>query len=76
MPELAGFVLKLVTCNLSPFYSLVADIQAAQNAMQLVNGYNLQGKPLVIEFGKSKGYSSEADSAIPSSCTGENAPAK
>uniref|UniRef100_A0A8B9QAV2 RNA-binding protein 41 n=1 Tax=Apteryx owenii TaxID=8824 RepID=A0A8B9QAV2_APTOW len=52
------------------------DIQAAQNAMQLVNGYNLQGKPLVIEFGKSKGYSSEADSAIPSSCTGENAPAK
>ncbi|XP_025939773.1 RNA-binding protein 41 [Apteryx rowi] len=52
------------------------DIQAAQNAMQLVNGYNLQGKPLVIEFGKRKGYSSEADSATPSSCTGENAPAK
>ncbi|XP_064374352.1 RNA-binding protein 41 isoform X2 [Dromaius novaehollandiae] len=52
------------------------DTQAAQNAMQLVNGYNLQGKPLVIEFGKSKGHSSEADSATPSSCTGENPPAK
>ncbi|KFV78788.1 RNA-binding protein 41, partial [Struthio camelus australis] len=51
------------------------DTQAAQNAMQLVNGYNLQGKPLVIEFGKSKGHSSEANSAIPSSCTGENPPA-
>ncbi|KFQ70829.1 RNA-binding protein 41, partial [Phaethon lepturus] len=46
------------------------DIQSAQDAMLLVNGYNLQGKPVVIEFGKSKGNSSEADSAIPCSSAG------
>ncbi|KFR00180.1 RNA-binding protein 41, partial [Nipponia nippon] len=51
------------------------DIQLAQDAMLLVNGYNLQGKPLVIEFGKSKGHSPEADSAIPCSSAGENPPA-
>ncbi|KGL78704.1 RNA-binding protein 41, partial [Tinamus guttatus] len=48
------------------------DIQAAQKAMQLVNGYNLQGKPLVIEFGKNKGHSSETGSAATSSSAGES----
>ncbi|XP_010567198.1 PREDICTED: RNA-binding protein 41 isoform X1 [Haliaeetus leucocephalus] len=52
------------------------DIQSAQDAMLLVNGYNLQGKPLVIEFGKSKGHSTDADSAIPCSSAGENLPSK
>ncbi|KFZ53702.1 RNA-binding protein 41, partial [Podiceps cristatus] len=51
------------------------DIQSAQDAMLLVNGYNLQGKPLVIEFGKSSGHLPEADSAIPCSSAGENPPA-
>ncbi|KFV07117.1 RNA-binding protein 41, partial [Pterocles gutturalis] len=51
------------------------DVQSAQDAMQLVNGYNLQGKPLVIEFGKSKGHSSETDSASCCSSAGENPPA-
>ncbi|KFQ65007.1 RNA-binding protein 41, partial [Pelecanus crispus] len=51
------------------------DTQLAQDAMRLVNGYNLQGKPLVIEFGKSKGHSPEADSTIPGSSAGENPPA-
>ncbi|KFZ53123.1 RNA-binding protein 41, partial [Antrostomus carolinensis] len=51
------------------------DIQSAQDAMLLVNGYNLQGKPLVIEFGKSKGHSPESDSAIPCSSAGVNPPA-
>ncbi|KFV41263.1 RNA-binding protein 41, partial [Gavia stellata] len=46
------------------------DTEMAQDAMLLVNGYNLQGKPLVIEFGKSKGHSPEADSAIPCSSAG------
>ncbi|NXJ08484.1 RBM41 protein, partial [Odontophorus gujanensis] len=35
------------------------DIQSARDAMLLLNGYRLQGKPLVIEFGKSKGSSAE-----------------
>ncbi|XP_064319214.1 RNA-binding protein 41 isoform X1 [Phalacrocorax carbo] len=52
------------------------DIQLAQDAMLLVNGYKLQGKPLVIEFGKSKGHLQEADAAIPCSSAGENPPAK
>uniref|UniRef100_A0A669PV57 RNA-binding protein 41 n=1 Tax=Phasianus colchicus TaxID=9054 RepID=A0A669PV57_PHACC len=43
------------------------DIQSAQDAMLLVNGYRLQGKPMVIEFGKSKGPSTEAEAAAPSS---------
>ncbi|NWS50860.1 RBM41 protein, partial [Probosciger aterrimus] len=46
------------------------DVQSAQDAMHLVNGYKLQGKPLVIEFGKSKGHSPEADSAMPCSSAG------
>ncbi|XP_068268024.1 RNA-binding protein 41 [Nyctibius grandis] len=62
-----------------------SDIQSAQDAMLLVNGYNLQGRPMVIEFGKSKGRlpeadsaipCSSADSAIPCSSAGENPPAK
>ncbi|OXB79635.1 UNVERIFIED_CONTAM: hypothetical protein H355_011021 [Colinus virginianus] len=36
------------------------DIRSARDAMLLLNGYRLQGKPLVIEFGKSKGHSAEA----------------
>ncbi|KFQ22240.1 RNA-binding protein 41, partial [Merops nubicus] len=40
------------------------DIQSAQDAMVLVNGHNLQGRPLVIEFGKSKEHAPEGDSAI------------
>lgn len=63
-------------CNLCPFYCLVADVQSAQDAMLLVNGYNLQGKPLVIEFGKSKRQLPEADCAIPCSSAGENPLAK
>ncbi|XP_009887616.1 PREDICTED: LOW QUALITY PROTEIN: RNA-binding protein 41 [Charadrius vociferus] len=51
------------------------DTQSAQDAMLLLNGYNLQGKPVVIEFGKSKGHSTEADSAIPCSSAGEKPPA-
>ncbi|XP_040470741.1 RNA-binding protein 41 isoform X2 [Falco naumanni] len=52
------------------------DTQSAQAAMLLVNGYHLQGKPVVIEFGKSKGRLPEADSAIPCSSAGETPPAK
>ncbi|XP_010015583.1 PREDICTED: RNA-binding protein 41, partial [Nestor notabilis] len=52
------------------------DVQSAQDAMHLVNGYKLQGKPLVIEFGKSKEHSPEADPAIPCSSAGENPSAK
>ncbi|KAM9373750.1 RNA-binding protein 41 [Phaethornis superciliosus] len=52
------------------------DIQSAQDAMLLVNGYNLQGKPLVAEFGKSKRHLPQTDSAIPCSSAGENLPAK
>ncbi|XP_010148656.1 PREDICTED: RNA-binding protein 41-like, partial [Eurypyga helias] len=52
------------------------DTQSARDAMQLVNGYNLQGKPLVIAFGKSKGHSPEADPAIPCASARENPPAK
>ncbi|KAM8799972.1 RNA-binding protein 41 [Eudromia elegans] len=52
------------------------DMQVAQEAMQLVNGYNLQGKPLVIEFGKSKGHSSEPGPAAASSSAGESPPGK
>ncbi|XP_061863021.1 RNA-binding protein 41 [Colius striatus] len=51
------------------------DVQSAQAALLLGNGYNLQGKPLVIHFGKSKGHLSEADSAIPCSSAGEKPPA-
>ncbi|XP_052529429.1 RNA-binding protein 41 [Tympanuchus pallidicinctus] len=47
------------------------DIQSAQDAMLLVNGYRLQGKPMVIEFGKSKGPSIEAEAAAPSSAGAE-----
>lgn len=46
------------------------DIQSAQDAMLLVNGYRLQGKPVVIEFGKSKGPSAEAEAAAPSCSAG------
>ncbi|XP_065702520.1 RNA-binding protein 41 [Patagioenas fasciata] len=48
------------------------DVQSAQDAMLLVNGYNLQGKPLVIEFGKSKRQLPETDCAVPCSSAGEN----
>ncbi|XP_017674746.1 PREDICTED: RNA-binding protein 41 isoform X1 [Lepidothrix coronata] len=51
------------------------DTESAQSALQLLNGYNLQGKPLVIEFGKSKKHLPEADAAIPSSSAAENPPA-
>ncbi|KFW77120.1 RNA-binding protein 41, partial [Manacus vitellinus] len=51
------------------------DTESAQSALQLLNGYNLQGKPLVIEFGKSKKHLPEADAAIPSSFAAENPPA-
>lgn len=54
---------------------LVADTESAQSALQLLNGYKLQGKPLVIAFGKSRKHLPEADSAIPSSSAAENAPA-
>lgn len=64
----------MLLCDLWPFCSL-ADVQSAQDAMLLVNGYNLQGKPMVIEFGKSKSHLPEAESAIPSSA-GETSPAK
>uniref|UniRef100_A0A8C9NUY3 RNA-binding protein 41 n=1 Tax=Serinus canaria TaxID=9135 RepID=A0A8C9NUY3_SERCA len=51
------------------------DTESAQRALQLLNGYKLQGKPLVIAFGKSRKHLPEADSAIPSSSAAENAPA-
>ncbi|XP_005527475.1 PREDICTED: RNA-binding protein 41 isoform X1 [Pseudopodoces humilis] len=51
------------------------DTESAQSALQLLNGYKLQGKPLVIAFGKSRKHLVEADSAIPSSSAAENAPA-
>ncbi|XP_071425694.1 RNA-binding protein 41 [Pithys albifrons albifrons] len=51
------------------------DTDSAQSALQLLNGYNLQGKPLVIEFGKSKRHLPEAGSAIPISSAAENPPA-
>uniref|UniRef100_A0A8D2M7A4 RNA binding motif protein 41 n=1 Tax=Zonotrichia albicollis TaxID=44394 RepID=A0A8D2M7A4_ZONAL len=47
----------------------------AQRALQLLNGYKLQGKPLVIAFGKSRKHLPEGDSAIPSSSAAENPPA-
>uniref|UniRef100_A0A8C3GVX0 RNA-binding protein 41 n=1 Tax=Corvus moneduloides TaxID=1196302 RepID=A0A8C3GVX0_CORMO len=51
------------------------DTEAAQSALQLLNGYKLHGKPLVIAFGKSRKHLPEADSAIPSSSAAENPPA-
>uniref|UniRef100_A0A8C5TS90 RNA-binding protein 41 n=1 Tax=Malurus cyaneus samueli TaxID=2593467 RepID=A0A8C5TS90_9PASS len=51
------------------------DTESAQSALQLLNGYKLQGKPLVIAFGKSRKHLPEAESAIPSSSAAENAPA-
>ncbi|XP_041341309.1 RNA-binding protein 41 isoform X2 [Pyrgilauda ruficollis] len=51
------------------------DTESAQRALQLLNGYKLQGKPLVIAFGKSRKHVPEADSASPSSSAAENAPA-
>lgn len=59
---------------LCPLCPLVADTESAQSALQLLNGYKLQGKPLVIAFGKSRKHLPEADSAIPSSSAAENAP--
>ncbi|XP_072192722.1 RNA-binding protein 41 [Excalfactoria chinensis] len=50
------------------------DVQSAQDAMLLVNGYKLQGKPMVIEFGKSKAPSTEAEAAAPS-CSAAALPA-
>ncbi|KAM4886511.1 RNA-binding protein 41 isoform 1-T1 [Sylvia borin] len=51
------------------------DTESAQSALQLLNGYKLQGKPLVIAFGKSRKHLPEADSATPSSSAAENPPA-
>ncbi|RLV98395.1 hypothetical protein DV515_00010801, partial [Chloebia gouldiae] len=51
------------------------DVESAQSALQLLNGYKLQGKPLVIAFGKSRKHLPEADSASPSSSAAENPPA-
>ncbi|XP_066058791.1 RNA-binding protein 41 isoform X2 [Chamaea fasciata] len=51
------------------------DTESAQSALQLLNGYSLQGKPLVIAFGKSRKHLPEADSATPSSSAAENPPA-
>ncbi|XP_039573590.1 RNA-binding protein 41 [Passer montanus] len=51
------------------------DTESAQSALQLLTGYKLQGKPLVIAFGKSRKHVPEADSASPSSSAAENAPA-
>ncbi|TRZ06729.1 hypothetical protein HGM15179_020378, partial [Zosterops borbonicus] len=51
------------------------DTESAQSALQLLNGYKLQGKPLVIAFGKNKKQLPEDDSATPSSSAAENAPA-
>ncbi|XP_015481636.1 RNA-binding protein 41 isoform X1 [Parus major] len=51
------------------------DTESAQSALRLLNGYKLQGKPLVIAFGKSRKHLLETDSAIPSSSAAENAPA-
>uniref|UniRef100_A0A8C8SME9 RNA-binding protein 41 n=1 Tax=Pelusios castaneus TaxID=367368 RepID=A0A8C8SME9_9SAUR len=48
-------------------------VEIAQEAMQLVNGYNLLGKTLVMEFGKSNMQSSSVDSTSRSSCATENA---
>lgn len=69
-------VCQNLLCHLSPFCSFLADIQSAQDAMLLVNGYILQGKPLVIEFGKSKGQLTEPDAAAPCPSAGETPPAK
>jgi len=32
----------------------LADAETAQNALQLVHGYRLLGKPLVVEFGRER----------------------
>ncbi|RMB98302.1 hypothetical protein DUI87_25207 [Hirundo rustica rustica] len=50
------------------------DTESAQSALQLLNGYKLQGKPLVIAFGKSRKHLPEADSASPSSSAAGNPP--
>lgn len=34
--------------------SLLADAETAQKALQLVHGYRLLGKPLVVEFGRER----------------------
>uniref|UniRef100_A0A8C3NXK5 RNA-binding protein 41 n=1 Tax=Cyanoderma ruficeps TaxID=181631 RepID=A0A8C3NXK5_9PASS len=44
------------------------DTEAAQSALQLLNGYKLQGKPLVIAFGKSRKHLPEADSCAAFCC--------
>uniref|UniRef100_A0A8C3DRY1 RNA-binding protein 41 n=1 Tax=Corvus moneduloides TaxID=1196302 RepID=A0A8C3DRY1_CORMO len=47
------------------------DTEAAQSALQLLNGYKLHGKPLVIAFGKSRKHLPEADSTSnTSNCCG------
>lgn len=51
------------------------DTESAQSALQLLNGYKLQGKPLVIAFGKSRKHLPEADCATPSSSAAQNPPA-
>lgn len=33
---------------------LLADAEIAQKALQLVHGYRLLGKPLVVEFGRER----------------------
>jgi len=33
---------------------LLADAETAQRALQLVHGYRLLGKPLVVEFGRER----------------------
>lgn len=36
------------------FFSPLADAETAKKALQLVHGYRLLGKPLVVEFGRER----------------------
>lgn len=75
MPEQAEWPSDGNTHRMTLCPPLFADTESAQRALQLLNGYKLQGKPLVIAFGKNRKHLPEADSAIPSSSAAENPPA-
>ncbi|XP_055004377.1 RNA-binding protein 41 isoform X2 [Boleophthalmus pectinirostris] len=50
-----GVVYKLLTGRLKgQAFITLPDVEAAQKALELIHGYRLLGKPLVVEFGREK----------------------
>lgn len=47
------------------------DLESAKSALDTVNGYRLQDKPLVIEFARERRHAKTEDSAIHNSTTTE-----